>query len=395
MGNQIIYDSVVVGLQIGIFLSLGIAMILAGKDRERYTRRIHLLTGFFCCVLACEYAIPFVFLEETMGFYYKGLSNVHLAKRFTVIGQIENIMTYPLLAMLLFSFFQAYRPIPFRTIFLPFVIPIALIIWTVVDFHVEVHAWAHDIFWIVYMFAMIALFISRIKGYRKYCSDNYSDTSIRNLKWLAGIPALLIPTVAFDFYVYGIQPTSKLLAIVSELSLLPVVIYLTYFAHKQIPTNEDSVVPDESSLVNSEEGNDSVCKTKSNHLQLSVEMQDVLTRLLEKECIIPQAYLDPQLTRSRLAVLLGTNNTYVSWYFASIGTNFNEFINGLRLEYACRMIEETKDSKDFSLKGIANSSGFANYRTFARLFVNKYGVSPTEWINPIPPESPLPLNPRV
>ena len=370
MDYHIIYDALFIGLQSGILLCLGIVMILAGKGREKYTRRIHLLTGLLCCLIFLEFVVPSIFMNETMDIYYTGINDLHTAKFSSIVVQAENLLSYPLLATVLFSLFQAFRPIPFRTILFPLVLPVALLIWTIVSFNPELQTLACNIFWGIYVLLTIASFISGIKGYGRYCKDNYSDTTGLSLKWLTGIPFLLIPVIVFDRYVYSAQPNNLILAIVSEISMLPPIVYLAWFAHRQTPANECSGVLDDPASADSDAGNQ----------QLSSEMIVKLSLLLEAECIQSRAFLDPQLTRNKLAAALGTNSTYLSRYFSQNGTNFNEYINDLRLDYACRMIKDSSE-ECIALNKIALGSGFANYRTFSRLFVSRFGVSPTDWRN--------------
>lgn len=370
MDFRIAYDALFVGLQSGVLLCLGVVMILAGRNRENYTRRIHLLTGLLCCLMAIEFVIPSIFMGETMDIYYKGISDAHTAKFSSIVVQAENILSYPLLAMVLFSLFQAFRPIPFRAILFPLVLPVGLLVWTIVFSAPEFQPTACNIFWGIYILSIVVSFISGIKGYEKYCKDNYSDTTGLSLKWLTGIPFILIPVIVFDRYVYSVQPGNLILAIVSEISMLPPLVYLAWFGHRQTPADECSAVLD----IHESAGSD------SGRQQLPSEIFKKLSLLLDAECIQSEAFLDPQLTRSKLAVVLGTNSTYLSRYFAQNGTNFYEYINGLRLDYACRMIKDS-DEECIALNKIAMDSGFANYRTFSRLFVDRFGVSPTVWRN--------------
>ena len=368
MESRIVYDALFVGLQTGILLCLGIVMILAGINKEKYTRRIHLFTGLLCCLMALEFAVPSIFINDTMDIYYKGITDAHTAKFSSIIVQADNILSYPLLAVTLFSFFQAFRPIPFKTIMFPLVIPAVLLVWTSISFDSELQTPACDVFWGIYVLLMIVSFISGIKGYGKYCNDNYSDTTGLSLRWMTGIPVLLIPVLVFDRYVYSVQPDNLMLAIVSEIIVLPPIVYLAWFAHRQTPAIECSAVFNDPATAD------------SGGRQLSSEMIEKISILLESRCIKQQAFLDPQLTRSKLAAALGTNSTYLLRYFAQKGTNFNEYINGLRLEYACRMIKDSNE-EHIALNKIVMSSGFANYRTFSRLFVSRFGISPAEWRN--------------
>lgn len=370
MLQRAVYDALFVGLQSGFLLCLGIVMILAGRSRDKYTRRIHLLTGLLCCLMAIEFVIPSIFMGETMDIYYKGISDAHTAKFSSIVVQAENILSYPLLAMVLFSLFQAFRPIPFRAILFPLVLPVGLLVWTIVFFAPELQTLACNIFWGIYVTSMIVSFLHGIKGYTIYCKDNYSDTTGLSLKWLAGMPLLLIPAIVFDRYVYSVHSDNLIMAIVSEISILPPIVYLVWFAHRQTPADECSGGRNNHDTGDSDSGSQ----------QLPSEIFKKLSLLLDAECIQSEAFLDPQLTRSKLAVVLGTNSTYLSRYFAQNGTNFYEYINGLRLDYACRMIKDS-DEECIALNKIAMDSGFANYRTFSRLFVSRFGVSPNDWRN--------------
>lgn len=138
MEYQALYDALFVGLQSGVLLCLGIVMILAGKSKEKYTRRIHLLTGLLCLLMVLEFVAPSIFMKETMNIYYEGITDAHTAKFSSIVVQAENILSYPLLAMVLFSLFHAFRPIPFRTILFPLILPVALLIWTIVYFDPEI-----------------------------------------------------------------------------------------------------------------------------------------------------------------------------------------------------------------------------------------------------------------
>lgn len=370
MLQRAVYDALFVGLQSGFLLCLGIVMILAGRSREKYTRRIHLLTGLLCCFLVIEFLAPSVFVKETMDIYYEGISNAHTAKFSSIVVQAEAILSYPLLAMVLFSLFQAFKQIPFRMILFPLAIPAALLVWTIVSFDPELQTLACNIFWGIYVTSMIVSFLHGIKGYTIYCKDNYSDTTGLSLKWLAGMPLLLIPVIVFDRYVYSVHSDNLIMAIVSEISILPPIVYLVWFAHRQTPADECS----------GGRNNHDTGDFDSGSQQLSADMIEKLSLLLEAECVQSEAFLDPQLTRNRLSAALGTNSTYLSRYFAQNGTNFNEYINGLRLDYACRLIKDSNE-RNTALSKIALGSGFANYRTFSRLFVSRFGVSPNDWRN--------------
>lgn len=91
-----------------------------------------------------------------------------------------------------------------------------------------------------------------------------------------------------------------------------------------------------------------------------------------------QLFLNPQLKVSDVARAVGTNRTYVSNYFnQEAGMSFYEYVNALRIDYACRLLRGGSDS----LRIIAEQSGFNSQQTFIRAFVKIKGMSPTEFRN--------------
>lgn len=56
-------------------------------------------------------------------------------------------------------------------------------------------------------------------------------------------------------------------------------------------------------------------------------------------------------------------------------TSVKDIITDMRLEYACKLLEET----DYVLEYIATEASFGASRTFYRAFKNKYNLTPTEY----------------
>lgn len=107
-------------------------------------------------------------------------------------------------------------------------------------------------------------------------------------------------------------------------------------------------------------------------LQQEAAFAERMYLLFEKEHV----YLNPRLRLSELAMLLGTNRTYLSQYFnQNCESTFYDFVNDYRIHHAKLLLHSTADT----LETIAMNSGFNSLSTFRRAFVQREGMSPIEF----------------
>ncbi len=96
----------------------------------------------------------------------------------------------------------------------------------------------------------------------------------------------------------------------------------------------------------------------------------------EEYLLRTHCYREPDINRESLAVQIGTNRQYLAEAIhENLNMTFNEYINHLRLEYACVLLTE---DLELSIENIYTSAGFNNRTTFYRLFKKKYGLTPKE-----------------
>lgn len=83
-----------------------------------------------------------------------------------------------------------------------------------------------------------------------------------------------------------------------------------------------------------------------------------------------------EISLNQLAEMFHTNASYLSKLFKKeAGVNYSTYINQLRLDYACKLMRQTK----LTVNEISEMCGFNNYVYFARLFKTKIGMTPTEY----------------
>ncbi len=107
-------------------------------------------------------------------------------------------------------------------------------------------------------------------------------------------------------------------------------------------------------------------ETRLSDLGLRIE------RLFREEMV----FLNSNLKISDIAVAVGSNRTYVSAYFnREASSTFYDYVNGLRIEHACRLLKETEQS----VKIIASKSGYNSPQAFIRVFTKIKGSSPSDY----------------
>lgn len=101
-------------------------------------------------------------------------------------------------------------------------------------------------------------------------------------------------------------------------------------------------------------------------------MLQKLESLMESD----RLYLNPDLSIDRLSVELHTNTTYVyKCIHDELGTNFYDYVNGLRVKASQEMLERG----DVTIEEVALSCGFNSSRSFQRAFKRITNLTPSEW----------------
>ncbi|WP_312076166.1 AraC family transcriptional regulator [Chryseobacterium sp.] len=94
-----------------------------------------------------------------------------------------------------------------------------------------------------------------------------------------------------------------------------------------------------------------------------------------------ERYLDSQLTQKSLVEELGTNSTYLSRIINTYkGSNFNIYINNLRLNYIIDLLRTDAKYLQYDVKELANICGFSNAESFSDNFYRKFEIKPSYFI---------------
>ena len=88
------------------------------------------------------------------------------------------------------------------------------------------------------------------------------------------------------------------------------------------------------------------------------------------------SHFQETLTLGSVAENLGVNKFALSKIFSGVfHTNFNQYLNEIRLNYASSLLENT----DRRITDIYLEAGFESQRTFNRVFRQRYGRTPGEY----------------
>ena len=112
---------------------------------------------------------------------------------------------------------------------------------------------------------------------------------------------------------------------------------------------------------------------------LSREQQHLYSQQLEQVMQLQQAFLRPDLTLPKLAQEVGCSGNHLSQVINSeFGTNFFEFLNQYRIDYA-KVLLSRKNGQGISILNIALKVGFNSNSAFYSAFKKRVGLTPAQY----------------
>jgi len=92
-------------------------------------------------------------------------------------------------------------------------------------------------------------------------------------------------------------------------------------------------------------------------------------------------FLEKGITAGKLVAEFGTNATYFSQFVSEFkDSNFNTYLNNLRIKYAVDQIYNHKEWRKYSVEDIALACGFSNRQSFSNFFYEQNGMRPAEFL---------------
>lgn len=120
-----------------------------------------------------------------------------------------------------------------------------------------------------------------------------------------------------------------------------------------------------------------IAKKKALLEQSDIEIfRNQLLQYMEKEA----PYINPDLSLRSLAALIDMRPNQLSWLLnASIGKNFNEFINHYRIETFKNLAKDSANA-NITVLGLAYDSGFNSKTVFNTYFKKETGLTPKQFL---------------
>ncbi|MGV6828264.1 MAG: helix-turn-helix domain-containing protein [Flavobacteriales bacterium] len=99
--------------------------------------------------------------------------------------------------------------------------------------------------------------------------------------------------------------------------------------------------------------------------------------IFEKE----EQFLSSNLTMHKMAKTLQTNSSYLSKVInLKKDKNFSQYLNDLRIDYAVKEIDSNPKFRKYTIKAIANESGFKSAESFSKAFYKRFGLYPSYYL---------------
>jgi len=212
----------------------------------------------------------------------------------------------------------------------------------------------------LYPLGLMYIVFQNIRRYREWCEQNFSTMDNIDAQWIVRYMVMVVLSGLVFYYLCVSDDPAR--AFTQQWYLMFVLCYTT----DQVLYRPDPWERLRSTAVEEE---------KEEPDPASAAYRATLEAWLESD----KPYCNPDFQLMDLRQVLTLNRSYLSRFInAEYGCSFYQWINGLRIEEAKRLMREQPELK---LQDIADRCGFASRQVFARAFLRETGFTPSEWIS--------------
>lgn len=217
--------------------------------------------------------------------------------------------------------------------------------------------------------AFIVYYFQSLRRYNRWLQHNFADLEHKDI-WKSMVFAAVLSVI---YEAYCTNPGLMPLEYLSQFFTIFISIFIVW----RVETLQELTVEATTSVTVQPEADNATPAE-------STAMSPIdFAPLLRERCEATGLYLQHDLTLAQLAHTLGTNRTYLSAYFARIGTTYNAYINQLRIARFERQFVEAMErtgKAGVTAKDLATECGFSSYSTFSAVFKKYRGVTVAEWM---------------
>ena len=201
----------------------------------------------------------------------------------------------------------------------------------------------------------IIYYVRALWQYNRWLHDNFADLQHKEV-WQS---LVFIACILFAYSLYTVLffvgMTSEFLAQINTF-------IITGFILWRVETLQTLEIP----------------SSENESVKATTYIPDNIGTLLKERCEDTKYYLQHDITLAQLALVIGTNRTYLSSHFAQQGITYNAYINCLRIDHFISLYRQGEGHA--SLQQLAQQSGYRSYSTFSNNFKSIMGISLAEWV---------------
>ena len=246
-----------------------------------------------------------------------------------------------------------------------------------------------SVYFMLFGLGAIIYMVRELRVYGRWLRDNYADLEHKEL-WQS-FTVLGVIMLVFGIYVFGVKGmTYHYIVQLNDLLLAGFLLWrvetLSDLSVEEepecetaLPSGSEVTSPD--NLITSRPYNLKTSRPQDLTTSKPQDPSTLIGPLLQQHCVGGRLYLHHDLTLQHLAKAIGTNRLYLSQYFSAQGTNYNAYINSLRIAHFIELYREAvAGQRAFTAQQLAQESGFRSYSTFSDAFKRRTGQSVTAWM---------------
>ena len=212
----------------------------------------------------------------------------------------------------------------------------------------------------MYPIWMMGVVFRNIRRYRHWCEENFSTLDDIDAQWIERYMVMIVLAGLIFYYLCVSDDPAR--AFTQQWYLMFVLAYTT----EQVLYRPDPWERLHSTAVEEEKEEESD--------PTYAAYRATLDAWIENE----KPYCNPDFQLTDLRQVLPLNRSYLSRFInAEYGCSFYQWINGLRIEEAKRLMREQPELK---LQDVADRCGFSSRSVFSQVFTRETGVSPSKWM---------------